>query len=472
MVAVAQIDLLVAISAVILGFLSGSVVANILKDCVDRRRLRRALYSEIVVMYDALKYIAEDLKKDIDDNTLTWSDRYFRFKHDYGYLKHDLGADAYKYAKETPALFRGLNDVESIDAAYLAFSFFDIELEAADIKTTLPVDPWDQARRLRAVCMTLLKAVEMCFKTSRLDKKMLLKAADSVASSNKEYLEKLLEEPLPEAQQPKKEVEPPRYREHFWQFWRPKKPETRGTDDHKTAGDRWLRRSEEEKMNRSLLKIAAFPTAFLVIGILGIIFSLPSSEFWFGLIFIAINIFITVFLVDWVIKYRREQQWANVRSITLNAISTLLCDIAARIWEKGDVAWDLLDGISDGRNKLNPNTPRAFEKLADALAERGQNDFIVDSVLFSASEIVVKNYKDYLWELNQIQLVLTPLVITSSSDQKLIDALIEFDKTHRKFCLGIRAADMVGEAWNPGMVELVRSSGKLYGAILDSLTKS
>jgi hypothetical protein len=137
---------------------------------------------------------------------------------------------------------------------------------------------------------------------------------------------------------------------------------------------------------------------------------------------------------------------------------------------EGDVGWDLLDGISDGRNNLNPYTPRAFEKLADALAERGHNDFMVDSDLVSASDIVVKNYKDYLWELNQIQLVLTPLVITSSSDQKLIDALIEFDEAHREFCIGIRAHKAVctQEAWNPGMVELVRSSGRLYGVILNS----
>ena len=154
------------------------------------------------------KKIAEDLKRDIGDNTLTWNDCYFRFKYNYGYLKHELSADTYKYAKATPALFRGLNDVESIDAAYLAFSFFDIELEASDIKTTLPVDPWDQARRLKAVCLALLKALEMCFETSRLDKKMLSKQADKVGSSSKEYWETLLKKPSPDAQQPKKIEEP------------------------------------------------------------------------------------------------------------------------------------------------------------------------------------------------------------------------------------------------------------------------
>lgn len=54
MVAKAQIDLLqysLTLLAAIIGFLSGSV-ANILKDWVDRNRLRQALYNEIITMYE------------------------------------------------------------------------------------------------------------------------------------------------------------------------------------------------------------------------------------------------------------------------------------------------------------------------------------------------------------------------------------------------------------------------------------
>ncbi len=222
----------------------------------------------------------------------------------------------------------------------------------------------------------------------------------------------------------------------------------------------------------SLLKIAAVPTAFLVIGIVGVIWNVPGSEFWVGFIFVAINIFVTVFFIDWLIKYRREQQWAKARSVTLNAILAHLCDIAARIWGKTRAEWSLLDGIADGRNQLNPATPHAFETFAEALAERGQRDFEDGKDIKAASDVVVEFYKDFLWDLQQIQLVLMPLVIASSSDQKLIDALIEFDKAHREFCIGISSHKAVcsQEAW-PAMVRLVRCSGMLYGAILESLTK-
>ena len=68
--AILQIDLLqyfLILLAAILGFLSASV-ANILKDWSDRRRLRKALYSELITMYEISKATAGDLKSYIDDN--------------------------------------------------------------------------------------------------------------------------------------------------------------------------------------------------------------------------------------------------------------------------------------------------------------------------------------------------------------------------------------------------------------------
>jgi hypothetical protein len=222
--------------------------------------------------------------------------------------------------------------------------------------------------------------------------------------------------------------------------------------------------AEEKKMNRSLLKIAAVPIAFLVIGIVGIILSLPSSQLWFGLIFVAINIFVTVFLVDRLIKYRREQQWANVRSITLSAIVAHLCDIASDIYlefSAAKVDLSSLDRILKGRNTPNAATPDAFEEFADELSNihkdiRGE----------SPSTIVADFYKKIQWDLDQIQNVLTPLVITSSSEQRLIDALVSFNQTQRELINGIRSHQMAGtqEAF-PALVALVRGSGRLYATM-------
>lgn len=215
---------------------------------------------------------------------------------------------------------------------------------------------------------------------------------------------------------------------------------------------------------RSLLKITAAPITFLVIGILGIFLSFPGSQFWFGLIFIALNIFVTVFLVDWLIKYRREQQWDNVRGITLRAISNHLCDVASEVYGEFGVANVDLSSIGrilEGRNTSNAATPEAFEEFANELNKINQ-----DIRGESPSTIVNQFYKKIQWDLDQIQNVLTPLVITSSSEQRLTDALVEFDQTQREFINGIRSHQMAGtQAAFPALVALVRGSGKLYATI-------
>jgi hypothetical protein len=220
---VLQIDLLqdfFILFAVFFGFLLASVAA-FLKDWADQGRLRKALYNEIIAMHEALREIAENLKEDIEDNTLTLPERYRRFKSGYGYLKMFLRADAYKDAKATPALFRRVKDAALIDSVYFMFSAFENELEAQDIKMTLPEeDSLDQAVLLRTLCDEYLGYVSLLLETGTLDKKMLLKVADSAAFS-KEYWEKLLQEPIPEEQQPKKVEEPTEKkngeRKGFWE---------------------------------------------------------------------------------------------------------------------------------------------------------------------------------------------------------------------------------------------------------------
>jgi hypothetical protein len=160
---------------------------------------------ELIIMYDALKYTEESLKNDIANKELTWSERDVRFKRDYGNLKIQLRADTYKNAKSTPVIFLRVKDAESINNVYFTFSSFENELEVWDISPKSAVELLAQAEQLRTVCEAFLQIIKRVLKT--LDKKMLLKAADSVGSS-KEYWEKLLQEPPSEAQQPKKVEEP------------------------------------------------------------------------------------------------------------------------------------------------------------------------------------------------------------------------------------------------------------------------
>jgi hypothetical protein len=82
------------------------------------------------------------------------------------------------------------------------------------------------------------------------------------------------------------------------------------------------------------------------------------------------------------------------------------------------------------------------------------------------STIVADFYKKIQWDLDQIQNVLTPLVITSSLEQRLIDALVAFNQTQRELINGIRSHQMAGtQNAFPALVELVRGSGRLYATM-------
>jgi|GEM_PF-3106177 hypothetical protein len=197
---ISQFDLLQSsfiLFAVFFGFLLASVAA-FLKDWSDLRRLREALYRELIIMYDAFKYIEESLKKDIDSKS---GDLESHLKWDYRNLKLQWSADTYTNAKATPVIFLRVEDAESINSVHYAFrslektleNSLEVEITELTIDLELAADIW----KLYEGCLDSLKEV---FK-GKLDKKMLLKAAASVGSS-REYWEELL--PEPEAQQPKK----------------------------------------------------------------------------------------------------------------------------------------------------------------------------------------------------------------------------------------------------------------------------
>jgi hypothetical protein len=222
----------------------------------------------------------------------------------------------------------------------------------------------------------------------------------------------------------------------------------------------------------TLLKMLAFPVALVIIGAT-IFVSFGSESFYSNLSFamasIGVNIIITVFVIDWLMSYRRKQQWMNVRSITLRAIMGHLCDITAEIYVEFSVPGINLSSIGrilNGRNTPNAATPEAFEEFASELEKIHQ-----DIQGKSPSSLVVQWWKKIQWDLDQIQNVLTWLAITSSSDQTLIDALVAFDQVKREFVNGIHSHQMaVTQEAFPALVKLVRGSGRLYATVASSFS--
>ncbi|MGA7075329.1 MAG: hypothetical protein WBZ42_02095 [Halobacteriota archaeon] len=199
MAVILQIDLLqffLALVAAILGFLAASL-APFIKDWDDRRRLRRALYSEIIMMYDALSYISESSKRgnnlsrdNLDDEA--WKEGYVVVRRSYGYLKNALRGDTYSYAKALPALYYGIKDIKGIESVYIVLNrFFTIECEVLGLEMTHPrANPWNQMEALEFICTRTVNALDRLFKKGMLDKKLLFKESDP-ASDSREYWKKI-----------------------------------------------------------------------------------------------------------------------------------------------------------------------------------------------------------------------------------------------------------------------------------------
>lgn len=89
----------------------------------------------------------------------------------------------------------------------------------------------------------------------------------------------------------------------------------------------------------------------------------------------------------------------------------------------------------------------------------------------SPSDVAIQFYNVVRWDLDQIQDVLTPRVIESSTDQKLLDTLIEFDEARRELHHAIIAHQQVvtGGVFS-NVLMLVEASINVYQAILEHRT--
>lgn len=174
----------------------------------------------------------------------------------------------------------------------------------------------------------------------------------------------------------------------------------------------------------------------------------------------GIAILVGLLLIDRFLEDRREKQWAKVRKSTIGAIAAHLCDIASTLYIYFPVGDHKSMGvILEGRNTPNRATPMGFEDLLQEL-RRLPNDLDNEK---STSDVAVEFYEAVMWDLDQIQTVLTPRVIQSSSDQSLIDAAIEFDDARRKLHNSIIAHKLVvTHSVFPNVLLLVQCSGRLY----------
>lgn len=217
---------------------------------------------------------------------------------------------------------------------------------------------------------------------------------------------------------------------------------------------------QSEKLPKWLMKpIAIFVMLFLIYIAIGLLF-IDAKQF-FGNLFagfagVFFGFVITLFYVDGLVEHYKKQQWAKARDYTFTDLASHLRDFVYEI------------SYSFASIGLSPNAvPPAnshqgvviyCQTLADEL--RKIQDHEGEK---SPSDITVEFYESAKWDLDQIQLVLTPRVVQSQAEQELIDVLIEFDQARRDLHNGVMVHKLLclQEAF-PRLISLVEISGKVY----------
>jgi hypothetical protein len=220
-----------------------------------------------------------------------------------------------------------------------------------------------------------------------------------------------------------------------------------------------------EKLPKWLIwPIVIFFGLFLVCLVVGFLFY-DIPQFFESLLVELAGIFlsfaIALLFVDNLVEHYRKQQWAKVRDYTFTDIASHL---KAFVYEIPYFFTSNGFGLT-GISPISPaNTHQEvavnFQVLADELRK------IVDKRDPGLNDVTVKYYEAAQWDLDQIQMILTPRVIQSQAEQELVDVLIEFDQTRRHLQYMIIGHKLIlsREAF-PALISLVEVSGKLYSTL-------
>lgn len=179
--------------------------------------------------------------------------------------------------------------------------------------------------------------------------------------------------------------------------------------------------------------------------------------------FSAITIVVGLFFVDRLIEHRQEQQWEKVRLLTYRGLSAHLCDLASMIGACFPLEDTSFVEVLQGRNQPILEAVTQFTRLCEALRH------LTDSKDpdRSLSDITVDFYEMERWDLEQIQSVITPRLLQSATDQKLIDALMEFDHANRTLYSAILGHKLiVTQSAYQYVPSLIAAAGNLYHEML------
>ena len=175
---------------------------------------------------------------------------------------------------------------------------------------------------------------------------------------------------------------------------------------------------------------------------------------------IGLGVLVGVFLVDTWIRQDRQARWSRTRNYVLGAIASHLSDFAVDVLISMPIKDHRpMSAIIDGRNQPRPSTITAIKEVTAQLRSVTNSP----SPAKHLSDYVVELYENTRWDLDQIQRVLTPLMIQSEVDQELIDVLMSFDMARRNLHNAVISHKLiVTDAAFPVLLELMDIVADVY----------
>jgi hypothetical protein len=175
---------------------------------------------------------------------------------------------------------------------------------------------------------------------------------------------------------------------------------------------------------------------------------------------IGLGVIVGVYLVDAWIRQDRQVRWSKTRNYVLGSIASHLSDFSVDVLTYMPIKDHRpMSAIIDGRNQPNPSTISAIKEVSAQLRTVTNSP----SPTKHRSDYVVELYENSRWDLDQIQRVLTPLVIQSEADQELIDILMSFDMARRDLHNDIISHKLiVTDAAFPALIKLMDMIADVY----------
>jgi hypothetical protein len=185
-----------------------------------------------------------------------------------------------------------------------------------------------------------------------------------------------------------------------------------------------------------------------------------------GVVGVFIGFVVGVGILNRYVEAQRAQQWAKVRKLSYTSISNHLYDIAQEAGIHCGVQFpqdvNLSSIRSSGRDHPNLAVAQAMLELCSKMqglpgATSTDNTF---------SDIAVEFYQDIQWNLDQISNVLLPRVVQSTTEQEVVDSLVEFDRARLDLhnAVFVHKRIVIGGIF-PDMINLVRRGQALYSTL-------